>query len=212
MKNLHKGELGPLMASHHYRCQHVYIASKASKRIMDTLEFFPHTSPMPQLSSAYKLIMAANDMADALKHPHPYVPFNSVGYDTLSALTTLAAIFKRNYNKTPAPHLIDSPIKAAENKCPAVLIQPELTSPIKKMYQKISQTQVNTVPSHVSESQYSSQILRVVTPATRISAPPRVPERGATFPPETCPKETSGTWAAPTTPYIWAITIGQKHQ
>jgi hypothetical protein len=41
------------------------------------------------------------------------------------------AIFKRKYNKISAQHLIDSPIKATENKCPAVLIPPVLTSPIK---------------------------------------------------------------------------------
>jgi hypothetical protein len=29
----------------------------------------------------------------------------------------------------------------------------------------------------------------------------------ATFPPETFPKETSRRWTAPTTPYLWAITI-----
>jgi hypothetical protein len=120
---------------------------------VDTLEFFPHHSSIPQLSSVDRLIMAANDMADALKHPHPDVTFNTVGEDTISALTTLAAIFKRKYNKIPAPHLIDSPIKAAENKLPAVLIQPVLTSPIKHNCQTRSQTQVNTVPSHFSESQ-----------------------------------------------------------
>jgi hypothetical protein len=38
------------VAVHQYRCQHVYIASKASERIVDTLEFFPHNSPVPQLS------------------------------------------------------------------------------------------------------------------------------------------------------------------
>jgi hypothetical protein len=79
--------------------------------------------------------MTANDMADALKHPHLDVPFNIVGDDTVVALTTLSAIFKRKYNKIPAPYLIDSPIKAAENRRPAVLIQPVLTSPIKHSYQ-----------------------------------------------------------------------------
>jgi hypothetical protein len=69
--------LGPTM--HHYRCQNVYITSTASECIVDTLEFFPRNSPMPQLSSADRLIMAANDMADALKHPHPDVPFITVG-------------------------------------------------------------------------------------------------------------------------------------
>jgi hypothetical protein len=57
--------------------------------------------------------MAANDTVDDLKYPYPDVPFNTVGDDTISALTTLAAIFKRKYNKSPAQHLIDSPIKAA---------------------------------------------------------------------------------------------------
>jgi hypothetical protein len=73
---------------------------------------------------------------DALKHHHPDVTFNTVGDDTIKALTTLAAIFKMKYNKPPAPELIDSPIKAAENKRPAVLIQPVLASPVKHTYQK----------------------------------------------------------------------------
>jgi hypothetical protein len=99
--------------------------------------------------------MAATDMADALKHPHTDVPFNTVGDDTISALTALSVIFKRKYNNIPAQHLIDSPIKAAENKRPAVLIQPVLTSPIKHTYQTRSQTQVNKIPSHVSESRHN---------------------------------------------------------
>jgi hypothetical protein len=150
---------------------------------VDTLEFFPHNSPMPQLSSADRLIMAANDMEDALKHPHLDVPFNIVGDDTISTLTTLSAIFKRKYNTIPAQHLIDYPLKAAENKRPTVLIQPVLTSPIKHTYQTRSQTQVNTIPAHFSESRDSSQLPRVVTPATRIAAPPRVPARARNLPP-----------------------------
>jgi hypothetical protein len=71
---------------HHYRCQNVYISSTASKRIVDTLEFSPHNSPMPQLSSTDRLLMAANDMANALKHPHPEVPFAQFGDDTITAL------------------------------------------------------------------------------------------------------------------------------
>jgi hypothetical protein len=137
---------------HHYRCKKLFITFIASEHIVDTLEFFPHNSPMPQFSSADRLIMAANDIVDALKHPYIDVPFNTIGDNTISALTTLAAISKRKYNKIPVTHLIDSPIKAVENKRPAVLIQPVLTSPIKHTYQARSQTQLNTVSSHVSES------------------------------------------------------------
>jgi hypothetical protein len=61
----HGYSLGPAM--HHYRCQNVYILATASERIVDTLEFFPQNSPMPQLSSTDRLIMAANYMSNALK-------------------------------------------------------------------------------------------------------------------------------------------------
>jgi hypothetical protein len=192
---------------HHYRCQNVYITSTASEHIVDTLEFSPHNSPMPQLSSADRLIMAANDMADALTHQHPDVPFNTVEDDTISALTTLAAIFKRKYNKSPAQHLIDSPIKAAENKRPAVLVQPVLTSPTKHNYQTRSQTHMHTVPAHVIDTRDSSQLQRVATSATRIAAPPRVPARARSLSPINLPQR-----------YFWdmgsaknATSLGDNH-
>jgi hypothetical protein len=89
--------LGPAM--HHYRCQNVYITSTASERIVDTLEFFPHKSPMPQISSTDRLLMTANDMTDALKHPNTDVPFTTVIDDTIIALSQLAAIFKNKFQK-----------------------------------------------------------------------------------------------------------------
>jgi hypothetical protein len=84
---------------HHYRFQKVYIKSTASELIVDILEFFLENSPMPQLSSADRLIMAANDIADALKHLHLDFTFNTVGYDTISALTTLSPFSKESTTK-----------------------------------------------------------------------------------------------------------------
>jgi hypothetical protein len=72
----HGYHFGPAM--HHYRCQNVYISATASKRILDTLEIFPHTYQMPQLSSTERLIMAAHDMSNANKKPHPEVPFSHI--------------------------------------------------------------------------------------------------------------------------------------
>jgi hypothetical protein len=43
----HGYSLGPAM--HHFKCQNVYISSTFSERIVETLEFFPHNSPMPQV-------------------------------------------------------------------------------------------------------------------------------------------------------------------
>jgi hypothetical protein len=79
---------------HHKICQNVYITATASERIVETLDFFARNSPMSQISSTDRLLMVANDMTDALKHPHPEVPFATIGYDTSTALTTLAAILK----------------------------------------------------------------------------------------------------------------------
>jgi predicted RNase H-like nuclease len=61
---------------------------------MDTLEFFPHTYQMPQLSSSDRLLMAAKEMTDALQNTHPEVPFVRVGDDNISALAGLMATFK----------------------------------------------------------------------------------------------------------------------
>jgi hypothetical protein len=65
--------LGPAMQR--YRCQNVYITSSASEHIVNTLEFFPHNLPMPQMSSTDRVIMPAQDVTDTLKHPPPAVPF-----------------------------------------------------------------------------------------------------------------------------------------
>jgi hypothetical protein len=109
---------------HHYRCQNVYISATASEHILDTLEFFPYNSPMPQLSSTDKLIMAANDTTNALKTHHPDVPFVHVGDDTIAALPQLAEIFKNKFRKLKSPELYPSPIKAAKIKRSPVLTQP----------------------------------------------------------------------------------------
>jgi hypothetical protein len=94
----HGYSLGPAM--HRYRCQNLYISSTASERIVDTLEFFPHNSPMPQLSSTYRLIMAANNMTNALKHPHPEVTFAHVKDDTKNSINTAGGDFKKQISKT----------------------------------------------------------------------------------------------------------------
>jgi hypothetical protein len=88
---------------HHYRCENVYITTTANERIVDTLDFFPHNYQMPQLLSTDILLMAAKDMTDACKNPHPEVLFTRVGDDTISALADLGAIFKLKLRQTPSP-------------------------------------------------------------------------------------------------------------
>jgi hypothetical protein len=107
----HGNALGP--AIHHYRCQHVYILTTASDRIVDTLELFPHNYQMPQLSSTDRLLMAAKDMTDAFQNPHPDVPFASVVDDTITALSDLATVFKLKLQHDPSPETRASPAKVS---------------------------------------------------------------------------------------------------
>jgi hypothetical protein len=104
---------------HHCRCQNVYILATAIERIMDTLEFFPHNYQIPQLSSTDRLIMAANDMSNALKTPHPEVELSHIGDDTILALRTLDEIFKNKFQKVHIPELPAAPSKVAERTRPA---------------------------------------------------------------------------------------------
>jgi hypothetical protein len=125
-------------AMHHYRCQNVYISTMASERIVDTLEFFPHTYQTPHLSYTNHLLMAAKDMTDAFQNPHPAVPLANVGDDTVKALADLAAIFKPKLQQAPS---------LATRASPATFIPlPTLTSnsPMPARRQTISQTTIHT--------------------------------------------------------------------
>jgi hypothetical protein len=160
--------LGPAM--HHYRCQNVYISTTASKRIVDTLEFFPHNYQMPQLSSTDRLIMAAKDMTDAFQNPHPDVPFASVGDDTIAALTNLAAIFKLKLQQAPSPATQASPATLVQRPSLIPSSNQILNSPNPPRRQTRSQTTIHTqdIPNVPSPP-------RVVTLRTIRQSPPRVP-------------------------------------
>jgi hypothetical protein len=107
--NVALGRLVEIMGNHgggvmcHYLCNIVYITATASKCIVDTLDFVPHNSPMPQSSSTDRLIMGAHNMTDALKHLHPEVQFATIGDDTITALAALADIFRNKFQKPVAP-------------------------------------------------------------------------------------------------------------
>jgi hypothetical protein len=60
------------------------------------------------MSSTDLILKAAQDMTDALKHPHPAVPFATIGDNTIAALEKLSEIFTKKFKKqekrTPPPN------------------------------------------------------------------------------------------------------------
>jgi hypothetical protein len=189
---------------HHYRCQNVYIAATATERIVDTLEFFPQNYQMPQLSSKDRLIMAANDMSNALENPHHEVPFSHIGDDTIAALTKLAEFFKHKFQKVQTQGLPNAPAKASEHTIPANLSHPIVASPVHQQCQTRSQTIIDA-----KDTTNAPLVPRVVTPMTSRPAPPcRCAHK--IFLPEIYHKTTFGTWKLPTWLSPWEITIGHS--
>jgi hypothetical protein len=157
---------------HSYRCQNIYISDTASRRIVDTLELFPHNYQMPRLSSTDRLIMAANDMMNALQNPHPDVPFTQVGDDTISALTALAKICKLKLQKVQTPARQAAPPKVALRPCLDELSRPMLAFHMPLRSQIRSQTSI-----YAQDIAKASLLPKVVTPVMHTEPPPRMPRR-----------------------------------
>jgi hypothetical protein len=122
--------------------------------------------------------MAAKEMSNALKNPHPEVPFAHIGNDTIVALTKLAEIFKNKFQKVQTQGLPNAPAKAVEHTIPAELSHPILASPVHQQCQTRSQTIFNT-----KKTNNAPLLPRVVTPMTSRPAPPRVPMRSQNLSP-----------------------------
>jgi hypothetical protein len=157
---------------HHYRCQNIYISSTASERIVDTLESPPHNYLMPQLYSTVRLVMASNNMTNALQNPHPHVPFTYVGDDTISALTTLANIFKLKLQHTQSPTLPAAVPTVKLHTCLVESSNPISASSMPPPRHTRSQTTIQA-----RDKANAPLLLRVVTPMTRNPSPSRVPTR-----------------------------------
>jgi hypothetical protein len=155
----------------HYRRQNVYITATASERIVDTLKYFPHNSPMPQMSSTDRILMAAQDMTDALKHPHPEVSFATIGDNTIISLATLAEIFTRKFKKPETTNVPPAPQTPTANKRQDSQPQTVLTSPARQNHQTTSRTNINQSLENVQ------QPTRAVTPATVPASPQGVQAR-----------------------------------
>jgi hypothetical protein len=183
----------------HYRCKNVYITALASERIVDTLEFFTHNSPMPQMSSTDRILMAAQDMTDALKHPYPDVPLANIGDDTITALEKLSEIFTRKFKKqeksdpTPEPERLHG---IQRNVAPnASILSPPIQNHI---------TETNPTSTHLSADTQPPP--RVVTPATRRVSPPRVKARAQQLSPRNLSRDFLDLGAA-----NCACALGDNH-
>ena len=99
--------LGP--ALHHYLCYHVYISETRGERTANTVVWFPTKGRTPISSSTDLAIAAACDLIAALRSPHPASPISPLSDSKVSALKTMAEIFKTTF-KEDRYHEDDEPL------------------------------------------------------------------------------------------------------
>ena len=85
--------IGP--ALEHYRCFRCYMPETHSERNVDTVEFFPVTTPFPKVATEDYLRQAAKDILDILQEPQKIIPSLQYGSPTTNAYIQLAQILKR---------------------------------------------------------------------------------------------------------------------
>ena len=94
--------VGPAM--NHYRCVEIYFTRTRTTRVCDTVRFFPHEIPFPQVTTADHLKQAASDIVYLLKNPAPSVtPSLTAGNPIHLALTDLATQLGRIDSSTGLP-------------------------------------------------------------------------------------------------------------
>ena len=85
--------LGPYM--NHDLFHHVYVTKTIGEQESYCVEFFPHNTPLPYNSSSENAIIAAHELAYALKNPALQAPFSNIGNYQLVAIEQLSKIFTK---------------------------------------------------------------------------------------------------------------------
>ena len=80
----------------HYRRHHIYVTKTRREQDSDCVEFLPHNNPHPYNSSSEKnAIIAAHELAHALKNPAPPAPFYNIGDCKAVAIEKLPEIVSK---------------------------------------------------------------------------------------------------------------------
>ena len=89
---------------------HSYIPKTRAEIISDTVNFFPKQFNMPQISSAYARIHAAQDLIYALQNPAPAIPQVKLGKIHKKSLRYLMEILRKS---TPPALPLKVPVRGA---------------------------------------------------------------------------------------------------
>jgi hypothetical protein len=105
--------LGP--ALDHYTFYQVHITKTKGTIIVDTVEFFPSKTAMPQTSSNDLSTIADLELSNTLQKPSPAAPLSHIGTSQLQAVRQLSDIFTAALPPTITQHA--PPMSQASSQC-----------------------------------------------------------------------------------------------
>ena len=121
------------LAMEHYRCFQCYIPNTGATRITDTVKFYPHDEPFPEVGVKDQFLQTISDLILILKNQKPNLPFLKFGDDTKNALTTMATLLQRNLQpELPVPTLpkADKTLKNTTfSHATPNIIEPDIAAP-----------------------------------------------------------------------------------
>ena len=155
--------IGP--ALEHYRCVTAYIPETFSERVCDTVEFFPHSIPLPATSDADYLKQAAADILAILAKPKPTLPYIQRNDDLTNAITKTAQLLQRAVEQPKALQQQSMDDTSMPKKVP--LLKPSENEPISPSMKLYGSPRVKEKPNPVHIIQHSTTIKK---PGTNFKA------------------------------------------
>mmetsp|Transcript_15612 Transcript_15612/g.22231 ORF Transcript_15612/g.22231 Transcript_15612/m.22231 type:complete len:220 (+) Transcript_15612:281-940(+) len=156
----------------YHRCANCYVLNTLAKRVSDTVEFFPHQIPFPQVSQDDFLCQSINDSVTLLKDPPPTtVPSLTAGNNTTAALQHLSQSchchieLQKQKQKDHVQVLRVEPIKPLPTQAPILYNPPQKVS-VQTIHKKTihvipsySQTFKNTAANHIFMQDMTQKVL-----------------------------------------------------
>ena len=192
--------VGP--AKLHYRCYRFYMPETRAFRIAQTAKFFPTHCKMPRMQAEDAIIIAARDLVETLRKPHPKAPLN-LNPQHSRALRDLSNIFQNAIEPVTPPEeaspRVDTPATRVDHTSPRVEPATSSSPTAPEVYKKQKQvhqrhTRSNTPMPAIFEEDKNDEVMQqwtntqqhVTIPKTRQHVPtvPTVTQEDDEQPPQ----------------------------
>ena len=158
--------IGPTLE--HYRCVKCYIPRTNNIRISDTVQYFPHSIALPEVTMEDYLKQATTDILSVLKTKPTFVPTLSYGDDTQNAIEQIAKLLSR---KAPRPEPITipphTPLVSVPRVEPIILPEPSQPVPVPRVQPILPHPNMTSVPR--------VELITPAPPPNKKPAPPPIP-------------------------------------